>query len=50
MYFNQKEPIKVQILRLSNVWVKIRQISHVIFQSKSQFLLKFFIILQCFDT
>ena len=31
-------------------WVKIRLIPHVIFQSTSQFLLKFCIILQCYDT
>ena len=37
--FAQKDPIKVPILTLSSALVKICQISHVIFQTTSQFLL-----------
>ena len=39
IYLGQRETIKVQILRLSNVG-----------SSLSQFLLKFYIVLQCYDT
>ena len=38
----------MQILRLSSI--EIRQIPHVIFRIASQLLLKFYIILQCYDT
>ena len=40
-YFWQKYPIKVQIFRFSTAWVKIHQISHVIFQTKMSFCSKF---------
>ena len=46
-YFWQKYPIKVQIFRFSTARVKIHQISHVIFQTKNEFLLKVWITLQC---
>ena len=48
--FGQNELIKVQIFRLATARMKINQIPHVIFQSTSQFLLKFCIILQYYDT
>ena len=38
-YFKQKDPINVPILRLSSALVKICHISHVIFQTTSQFLI-----------
>ena len=40
MQFVQKEPIKVQILRFLSAQVKIRQITHVSFETTSQFLLE----------
>ena len=40
VYFNQKKPVKMQILRFSSAWVKIRQIPDVIFESTSQFSFK----------
>ena len=42
------DPIKVPILKLSNVLVKICQISHVIFQT-SQFFFQFCITIQCHE-
>ena len=48
-YFSQKYPIKVQIFRFSTAWVKIHQISYVIFQTKSEFFFKVWITLQCHD-
>ena len=45
-YFLQKWPSKVQILRLSTAQVKVHQIPHVIFQTKSQFLIKVWIFFQ----
>ena len=39
IYFDQKDPIKVQILRFSSARVKICQIPHVDFETTSQFLL-----------
>ena len=46
-YFWKKYPIKVQILRFFTAEVKIHQISHVIFQTKSEFFFKFWITVQC---
>ena len=37
----------MQIFRFSTARVKIHQISHVIFQTKNEFLLKVWITLQC---
>ena len=45
-YFWQKCPIKVQIYRFFTAWVKIHQVSHVIFQRKSEFFFKNSITLQ----
>ena len=42
----KKGPLKCKCLRLSNTWVKIRQIPHVSFETTSQFLSKFRITLQ----
>ena len=46
----QKEPIKVQIFRLSTACTKINEIPYVIIQATSQFSFKFCITLQCHDT
>ena len=46
-YFHLKYPIKKQILKLSSTRIKIHQIPHVIFQTKSQFFFKVWITLQC---
>ena len=46
-HFLQKQPIKVQIFRLSTARVKVHQIPHVIFQTKSQFFFKVWIFFQC---
>ena len=46
----QKEPIKVQIFRLSTVLMKINQIFYVTFKTTSQFSFKYCITLQCYDT
>ena len=48
--FGQKQPIKVQIFRLSSARVRIHQIPHFIFEATSQFFFKFCITLQCHDT
>ena len=48
-YFLQKYPIKVQIFRLSTARIKVHQISHAIFQTKSQFLFKNWIFFQGHD-
>ena len=48
-YFSQKYPIKVQIFRFFTAQVKIHQISHVIFQTKSEFFFKLWITLQCHE-
>ena len=48
-YFLQKYPIKVQIFRLSTVRVKVYQISHVIFETKSQFFFNLWILFQCHE-
>ena len=50
MCFQQKEPIKVQTLRLSAARMKINQIPYVIFQCTSQFSFKFCITFQCHGT
>ena len=47
--FAQKEPIKVEILRISSVQVKIRQIP-VIFETANPFFFEFCINLQCHET
>ena len=47
MYSDQKEPI--QFLRLLSARVKICQIPHINFETTSQFLFKFCIILHCHD-
>ena len=49
MYFAQKEPIKVEILRILSAQVKIQQIL-VIFETTNQSLFKFSIALQCHET
>ena len=41
IYLQQKQPMKVQIFRLSIARVKVHKFSHVIFQTKSQFSSKF---------
>ena len=43
--FITRNPLKCKILRLSSAHVKIRQIPHANFETTSQFLFKFFIIL-----
>ena len=48
LYFGQKEPIEVKLSLLS-VWVKIHQISYVIFEIASQFFFKLCITLQCHE-
>ena len=48
-YSLQKEPIKVQLFRLSTTQVKAHQFSHVIFQTKSQFFFKVWIFFQCHE-
>ena len=49
IYFAQKEPIKVEILRISSVQVKIRQFP-VIFERTNPFFFEFYINLQCHET
>ena len=44
-----KVAIKVQIFRLSAARVKVHQIPHVIFQTKSQFFFKVWISFQCHE-
>ena len=48
-YFLQKWPMKEQIFRLSTARVKVHQISHVIFQTKSMFFSKVWIFFQCHE-
>ena len=48
--FGQKDPIRVEIFRLSTVRMKINAIPYVIFQATSQFSFKFCITLQSHDT
>ena len=50
IYFDQRQPIKVQILRFLSAWIKIRQIAHADFELRSQFLFNFCIILHSHDT
>ena len=47
IYFAQKEPIKVSILSAK---AKVCQIPHANFETTSQFLVKFCIIVHCQDT
>ena len=48
-YFWQNCPIKAQIFRFFTTRVKIHQISHVIFQTKSELLFEVWITLQCHE-
>ena len=48
-YFGQKDRMKIPILTLSSVLMKICQIPHVNFQTKSQFLFKFSMTLLCHE-
>ena len=50
IYFGQNEPIKCKFLRLLSARVKVCQISYVNFETTSQFLFKFLIILRGFYT
>ena len=43
----KKSPLKCKCLRFLSAWVKIYQIFHVSFETKSPFLFKFCIIIQC---
>ena len=49
IYFAQKKPIKVEILRISSAQIKIHQ-SLVIFETANLFFFKFYITLQCPET
>ena len=49
-YFLQKQSIKVDIFRLATAFIKIHQIPHAIFGTKSQFFFKLCITLQCHET
>ena len=46
----QNEPIKVQDFRLLTAHLKTNQIPYVIFQTTSQFIFRYCIILHCHDT
>ena len=48
--FLQKQSIKVRTFRFATARIKIRQIHHVIFGTKSQFFFKLCITLQCHET
>ena len=48
-YFLQKQPMKVQIFRFSTAQVKFHQISHVVFQIKSQFFFKVWVFLHSLE-
>ena len=48
MYFAQREPIKVEILKILSAQVKIHHI-RIIFETTNQFFLKFCITLQCHE-
>ena len=50
MFFGQKNPIKVEIFRLSTARMKINQIPYIIFQVTSQISFKFCNTLHCHDT
>ena len=50
MCYWQKYHIKVQIFRLVTASIKIHQIAHVIFETKSQFFFKCCITLHCHET
>ena len=49
IYFAQKEPIKVETLRISSAQVKVDQ-NLVIFETTNQFFFEFCITLQCHET
>ena len=49
IYFRQKQPIKMQIFRHVRACIKIHEILHVIFGTKSQFSFKLYITLQCYE-
>ena len=46
----KSSPLKCKDFKLSSAWVKIRQILYVSFETASQSLFRFFIILQCYNT
>ena len=48
-YSGLKDPINIPVLRLPNAQLKIRHVPHLIFQTTSQFFLKFCIALQCYE-
>ena len=48
-YCWKKYPIIVQVFRFFTAQVKIHQISHVIFQTKSEFFFKLWITVQCHE-
>ena len=50
IYFWKKQHMKVQIFRYATARIKIYQILHVIFGTKSQFFFKLCITLQCHKT
>ena len=50
IYFFKRSPLKCKFLRLLSDRVKICQILYVSFETTSQFLLKFCIIILCHDT
>ena len=50
IYFGQKQPIKVQIMRFLSVRVKIHQIHYVNFELAAQFHFEFCIIIHCHET
>ena len=48
-YFLKRKPIKVQFFRLSAAWIKVYQIPHIIFQTRSKFFFKVWIYFQCHE-
>ena len=50
IYFQQKHHIKVQLFRLTTTRIKVHQIPHAIFGTKSQFFFKLCITLQSYET
>ena len=48
LYFEQKDPIKVQVLRFLSALAKMFQIPFVIFERTIQFSFKFCINIQCY--
>ena len=45
----KRSPLKEKFLRLPSALVKICHIPHVIFQTTSQFFLRFYVTLQCHE-